>query len=179
MLTRYIVRRLLVGLAQLAGLTVAVFFLIRLLPADPASRLVGMNPSPAAYAQAEHTLGLDRPLLAQLASYLGFTPASGAGGGSCGFGGGLTTCPSALIPKKQNAAAIATTPERTLHFLINRPFLQQVVGRLCKLYRKLQRYMGEPPSVPTAALPSRFRVSLEGCPPLALFPNNPSTRSTP
>lgn len=79
MLSQYIIRRLLVGLAQIAGLTIAVFFLIRLLPADPASRLVGMNPSPEAYAQAQATLGLNRPLLTQLASYLGLVPSTGAG----------------------------------------------------------------------------------------------------
>ena len=38
-------RRFLIGLVQLLGLVIAVFFLIRLLPADPVSRLVGMNAS--------------------------------------------------------------------------------------------------------------------------------------
>ncbi|WEK50212.1 MAG: ABC transporter permease [Candidatus Kaistia colombiensis] len=74
MLFRYISKRFAVGLLQLIGLTIAVFFLIRLLPADPVSRLVGMNASPEAYAQAAKQLGVDRPLLAQLATYLGFQP---------------------------------------------------------------------------------------------------------
>lgn len=74
MLLRYIARRVLIGVLQLIGLTVAVFFLIRLLPADPVSRLVGMNASPEAYAQAAAQLGVDRPVLQQLATYLGFTP---------------------------------------------------------------------------------------------------------
>jgi ABC-type dipeptide/oligopeptide/nickel transport system permease component len=74
MLSRYILRRLLIGIVQLLGLTVTVFFLIRLLPADPVSRLVGMNASAEAYAQAEAQLGLDRPVLEQLAIYLGFRP---------------------------------------------------------------------------------------------------------
>jgi len=73
-LFRYISKRFAVGLLQLIGLTIAVFFLIRLLPADPVSRLVGMNASPEAYAQAAKQLGVDRPLLAQLATYLGFQP---------------------------------------------------------------------------------------------------------
>ncbi len=75
---RYIVKRVAVGLVQLIGLTVAVFFLIRLLPADPASRLVGMNPSREAYEQARHQLGLDQPLLTQLGAYLGLS-SSGPG----------------------------------------------------------------------------------------------------
>jgi ABC-type dipeptide/oligopeptide/nickel transport system permease component len=78
-LFRYISKRFVVGLVQLIGLTIAVFFLIRLLPADPVSRLVGMNSSAEAYAQAAKQLGVDRPLLAQLATYLGFQPAIAPG----------------------------------------------------------------------------------------------------
>lgn len=74
MLLRYIARRVLIGVLQLIGLTIAVFFLIRLLPADPVSRLVGMNASEQAYAQAAAQLGVDRPILEQLATYLGFNP---------------------------------------------------------------------------------------------------------
>ena len=79
MLVRYIAKRFLVGLVQLIGLTIAVFFIIRLLPADPVSRLVGMNASADAYAQAAHQLGVDRPMLAQLATYLGFQPSIAPG----------------------------------------------------------------------------------------------------
>ena len=74
MLLRYITKRLLIGLVQLAALTIAVFFVIRLLPADPVSRLVGMNASKDAYAHAAHQLGLDRSMLTQLWIYLGFQP---------------------------------------------------------------------------------------------------------
>ena len=79
MLLRYIVRRLLIGLLQLAGLTVTVFFIIRLLPADPVSRLVGMNASAEAYDQAAALLGVDRPIFEQLLTYLGFNPDRAAG----------------------------------------------------------------------------------------------------
>ena len=74
MLLRYISRRLLVGIVQLVCLVVAVFFLIRLLPADPVSRLVGLNSSPEGYAQAARQLGLDVPLSEQLATYVGLNP---------------------------------------------------------------------------------------------------------
>ena len=74
MLSRYILRRLGIGVVQLLGLTIAVFFLIRLLPADPVSRLVGMNASAEAYAQAERQIGLDRPVMTQLLAYLGLAP---------------------------------------------------------------------------------------------------------
>jgi ABC-type dipeptide/oligopeptide/nickel transport system permease component len=74
MLLRYIAKRVLIGLVQLLGLTIAVFFLIRLLPADPVSRLVGMNASAEAYDQAQAQLGLDKPVTEQLALYLGLMP---------------------------------------------------------------------------------------------------------
>jgi ABC-type dipeptide/oligopeptide/nickel transport system permease component len=68
---RFVLRRLGISVVQLLGLVVAVFFLIRLLPADPVARLVGMNASPTAYAQAAHSLGLDQPLLTQFLRYFG------------------------------------------------------------------------------------------------------------
>lgn len=74
MLLRYIAKRVLIGMVQLLGLTIAVFFLIRLLPADPVSRLVGMNASEEAYAQAQAQLGLDKLVLEQLSLYLGLQP---------------------------------------------------------------------------------------------------------
>lgn len=70
MIGRLILRRLLTGLVQLAVLVVAVFFLIRLLPADPVARFVGMNASPQAYEIAAANLGLDRPLGTQFAAYV-------------------------------------------------------------------------------------------------------------
>lgn len=75
----YTARRLLIGLVQLVALTVAVFFLIRLLPADPVSRLVGLNASAEAYAQAERQLGLHEPLWRQLGLYLGLFPSEQPG----------------------------------------------------------------------------------------------------
>jgi ABC-type dipeptide/oligopeptide/nickel transport system permease component len=68
---RFIFRRLAIGLVQIVGLVLTVFFVIRLMPADPAARLVGMNASPEALAAARHALGLDRPILTQLADYIG------------------------------------------------------------------------------------------------------------
>ncbi len=79
MLTRYVLRRTAIGIIQLLGLVIAVFFLIRLLPADPVSRFVGLNSSAEAYAQAEANLGLDRPIMVQLGHYLGLLPSEGPG----------------------------------------------------------------------------------------------------
>ena len=68
---RYILRRLLVAVVQLAVISVAVFFLMRALPSDPVGHLVGFNASPEAIAHVRHQLNLDQPVLTQLAIYLG------------------------------------------------------------------------------------------------------------
>ena len=69
---RYVLRRLAVGVLQALGITIAVFFVIRALPADPVSRIVGMNPTPESIAQARRALGLDMSLFQQLLTFLGF-----------------------------------------------------------------------------------------------------------
>lgn len=68
---RFIARRLLIALAQLFVLALVVFFLIRLMPADPVARLVGLNATQESYQASKHALGLDQPLLTQFAEFLG------------------------------------------------------------------------------------------------------------
>ena len=71
MIIRFVVRRSIIAVFQIVGITLVVFFLVRLLPADPVSRLVGLNANEQAYAHAEAALGLDQPLLQQLGNFLG------------------------------------------------------------------------------------------------------------
>jgi ABC-type dipeptide/oligopeptide/nickel transport system permease component len=73
---KLILRRLLAAVVQLIAILFAVFFLIRVLPADPVGRLVGLNARPEAIAQARASLNLDEPLIKQLGIYLGFYPES-------------------------------------------------------------------------------------------------------
>jgi ABC-type dipeptide/oligopeptide/nickel transport system permease component len=61
-LLRYLVRRLLIAIPQVLIITSAVFVLIRMLPADPATRVVGIVTTPDAYRQARHSLGIDKSL---------------------------------------------------------------------------------------------------------------------
>jgi ABC-type dipeptide/oligopeptide/nickel transport system permease component len=79
MLWKYVLRRLLIALLQLTAIGIAVFFLMRALPADPVGRLVGFNASPQAIAFERHLLHLDRPVLTQLAIYLGLDGSAGPG----------------------------------------------------------------------------------------------------
>ena len=66
----FIARRLVVAMFQLVGLVLVVFFAIRMLPADPVARLVGMNSTREAYLLSQQALGLDKPVLEQLRTYI-------------------------------------------------------------------------------------------------------------
>ncbi len=70
----FLVRRIATALVQLTVMVVAVFFLIRLLPADPVARFVGFNATAEAYAAAARNLGLDRSLVEQFIAFLGVNP---------------------------------------------------------------------------------------------------------
>ena len=80
MIIRFVIRRVIIAALQLLGISLLVFFLIRQLPADPVARLIGFNASPEAYAQAERSLGLDKPVLQQLGNYLGIASDTGKAG---------------------------------------------------------------------------------------------------
>jgi peptide/nickel transport system permease protein len=61
-----------VGLvAVLFGLALATFFMVRLVPGDPARIVAGPHAPPAELLRIRHQLGLDQPTLAQLGRYLG------------------------------------------------------------------------------------------------------------
>ncbi len=119
-------RRLAIGAVQLIVLVLAIFFLIRLLPADPAARLVGLNASADTLAAARHSLGLDQPLLVQLMRYVGF---SGPGGLLQGDLGIAWTSGAPVLAEIRQALPI-TVELITLSFLV--AFLVAFpIGMLC------------------------------------------------
>jgi peptide/nickel transport system permease protein len=67
---RFIVRRLLLLIPILIGLSMLVFGWIRLLPGSPAQALLGERATPATIAQIRHQYKLDRPLYEQYWGYL-------------------------------------------------------------------------------------------------------------
>ncbi len=70
-MTRYLLRRLMgVPLTALAVLTV-LFFLLRIVPGDPAVLILGEYASPERVEALHKELGLDRPLIVQYVDYLG------------------------------------------------------------------------------------------------------------
>jgi peptide/nickel transport system permease protein len=67
---KFILRRLLLLIPILLGLTVIIFLFIRLLPGDPASAILGERATPESLARVREALGLDRPLPEQYWEYV-------------------------------------------------------------------------------------------------------------
>ncbi len=66
----FLARRAAATLLTLLGALIAVFLLVRLVPGDPALLYLGDNYTPESYREVRHVLGLDRPVLGQLAHFL-------------------------------------------------------------------------------------------------------------
>jgi len=67
---RFAVRRLLLLVPVLIGLSVLVFVFVRALPGGPETALLGERATPERAAQVREAYGLDRPVLAQYGSYV-------------------------------------------------------------------------------------------------------------
>ncbi|HEY8171233.1 MAG TPA: ABC transporter permease [Candidatus Limnocylindria bacterium] len=67
---KFILRRVLMLVPILLGLTVLVFLFIRALPGDPASAILGERATPEAVERVRLALGLDRPLIDQYLDYM-------------------------------------------------------------------------------------------------------------
>lgn len=67
----YILKRLLLAIPTLLIVALIVFFLVRLIPGDPAQVMLGEGASPAAIASLHAKLGLDKPVPVQFVTWLG------------------------------------------------------------------------------------------------------------
>jgi peptide/nickel transport system permease protein len=70
---RYVVRRLLLLVPILLGVSILIFFWVHALPGNPASALLGERATPALVKQYKERYGLDRPLPLQYLDYLKVT----------------------------------------------------------------------------------------------------------
>jgi peptide/nickel transport system permease protein len=70
-LTGYVARRLLQLLPITLGVTILVFFLIHLVPGDPARTILGNQATEQRVELLRHSWGLDRPLPVQYARFMG------------------------------------------------------------------------------------------------------------
>jgi peptide/nickel transport system permease protein len=67
----YVLRRLIQSLLILIGVSIITFVILFALPSDPARQVAGRTASPAQVEEVRHQLGLDLPLPAQYARYIG------------------------------------------------------------------------------------------------------------
>ncbi len=67
----YIVRRVLLAIPVLLGIVIVVFFLIRAIPGDPCSSLLGERATPEACERFNEANGLNEPIYVQLGIYMG------------------------------------------------------------------------------------------------------------
>lgn len=67
----YVLRRLLAMLPVLLGITLIVFFMIHLVPGDPARTLLGTRATDESVAALHKVFGLDKPIWQQYLDYLG------------------------------------------------------------------------------------------------------------
>jgi peptide/nickel transport system permease protein len=71
-MTRFLLRRILLLIPMLLGVSLVTFIMIHLVPGDPVATMMGPNTGGAAgLQQARHELGLDQPLPLQYVHYLG------------------------------------------------------------------------------------------------------------
>lgn len=69
-MTRYIVRRLLLAVPILIGVSLVIFITVKIIPGDPVSSLLGTSGTPEARAELTSRLGLDQPLPVQYLLWL-------------------------------------------------------------------------------------------------------------
>src|SRR5436309_15960250 len=67
---RYLVRRLMLLVPILFGVSVLIFFWIRALPGSPAESLLGERATPALVQAYRQKYGLDKPIVEQYFTYL-------------------------------------------------------------------------------------------------------------
>ncbi len=69
-LASYIVRRLLLMIVVMTGVATIVFFITRIIPADPVGSILGGNAPIELVDQMRHELGLDKPIYEQFIDYI-------------------------------------------------------------------------------------------------------------
>ncbi|HEY0438057.1 MAG TPA: ABC transporter permease, partial [Phenylobacterium sp.] len=67
----FLLKRLAIFAATLAGASVVVFLLLEVLPGDAAQTILGSTATPEAVAALRHKLGLDQPAAARYLAWVG------------------------------------------------------------------------------------------------------------
>src|SRR5512143_3114595 len=70
LMLNYVIKRFLAMIPVLLGISILLFFMLRMLPGDPAQVLAGQMASPEEIETIRKQLGLDRPIHEQYLSYV-------------------------------------------------------------------------------------------------------------
>ncbi|NLZ51721.1 MAG: ABC transporter permease, partial [Thermoanaerobacteraceae bacterium] len=70
MMIRYILRRILMMIPVMLGVTLIVFTMMYITPGDPAEIILGDNATPEAVAQLRAEIGLDDPYLVRYVRFI-------------------------------------------------------------------------------------------------------------
>jgi peptide/nickel transport system permease protein len=70
-MTRYLIGRIVQIIPVMFGISLIVFFLVRLIPGDPAIAVLGSRATPELIARVREQFGLDKPIWEQYISWLG------------------------------------------------------------------------------------------------------------
>lgn len=111
---RFVLRRLLLLVPVIVGLTIIMFAIARLLPGDPVALAAGPNATKAEIAALAAEYGLDQPIWVQYVNYV-----SGLAHGDLG---------TSLLTRRPVAADIAAYLPATLELVFAAMFIAVVVG---------------------------------------------------
>ena len=67
---KYIIKKLILMIPVLIGMTIVIFMILHLAPGDPVDLIVGPNATPEVYENISRSLGLDKPLIVQYFTFL-------------------------------------------------------------------------------------------------------------
>ncbi len=113
---KFLLRRVLLLIPVLWGVTTIVFIVTQVLPGDPVDLMLGETARPAQREQLRKTLGLDRPLGVQYAEYMG-----GLLKGDLGTSLHQRRAVSAIIFERTHASAELTFASMAVALLISLP----------------------------------------------------------
>jgi peptide/nickel transport system permease protein len=111
---KFILRRLLLLVPVIIGLTVIMFAIARLLPGDPVGLAAGQNATAQERAELAHEFGLDRPVWVQYATYV-----AGLAHGDLG---------RSLLTRRPVAADIAVYLPATLELVLAAMLIAVAIG---------------------------------------------------
>src|SRR5690242_16516004 len=109
--TGFVAQRLLLLIPVAVGVTIICFFMVHLIPGDPAATILGIHATPKAVALLHQQWGLDRPLASQYWLFMDRL-FHGNLGQSIFYGGSVSSLILSHLPPTLWLPAYATVPTR-------------------------------------------------------------------